>query len=80
MSKKNLVCNVDDSFLVLIDIQTDLTSAMPVKVLARLQRYFNFMLKAAELLGVPVIATDQYPIISMNQRGQVFIVFVIGIT
>lgn len=61
MSRKNFVCDVDDSFLIIIDVQTNLTTAMPVKVLARLQRYFNFMLKAAELLGVPVIATEQYP-------------------
>lgn len=49
------------SVLVLVDIQTRLTAAMPMKVLARLQRNTGLLLRAARALGVPVFASEQYP-------------------
>ena len=55
------LCNVDNSCLVVIDIQTRLTSAMPVKVLARLKRNINILLQSAKTLSIPVLATEQYP-------------------
>lgn len=50
-----------DSVLVIMDIQTGLTSVMPMKVLARLQRNTGLLLRAAKALGVPVLASEQYP-------------------
>lgn len=55
------LCNADNSCLVVIDIQTRLTSAMPVKVLARLKRNINILLQSAETLAIPVLSTEQYP-------------------
>lgn len=56
-----LLCTTDDSQLVIIDIQTHLTATMPAKVLARLQRNTGLLLKSAEILGIPVYVTEQYP-------------------
>lgn len=56
-----IVCNAEESVLIIIDIQTHLTAVMPAKVLARLQRNLGLLLNAARLLEVPVLATEQYP-------------------
>ena len=61
MKTNPYICNHQDSVLVVIDIQTKLTSAMPLKVLARLQRNSGLLLTAAKALDIPVIATEQYP-------------------
>ena len=64
MSEFNIdahLCNADKSCLVVIDIQTRLTSAMPIKVLARLKRNINILLQGAETLSIPVLTTEQYP-------------------
>lgn len=55
------ISSLADSVLVIIDIQTRLTSVMPMKVLARLQRNTGLLLRAAGALQVPVFATEQYP-------------------
>ena len=55
------LCNADKSCLVVIDIQTRLTSAMPIKVLARLKRNINILLQGANTLSIPVLTTEQYP-------------------
>ena len=55
------LCNANNSCLVMIDIQTRLTMAMPVKVLARLKRNINILLQGANTLSIPVLATEQYP-------------------
>ncbi len=61
MQENQFLCEADDSVLVVIDVQPKLTAAMPTKVLARLQRNSGLLLRAAGQLGVPVIATEQYP-------------------
>ncbi len=61
MTNNSLLCNSENSALVIVDIQTKLTSAMPMKVLARLQRNSALLCKAADLLNVPVLASEQYP-------------------
>ena len=61
MGNNPLLCNADDSLLVVIDIQTKLTSVMPIKILSRLQRNSGLLLKAANQLNIPVIASEQYP-------------------
>lgn len=60
-NKNGSLCDTESSNLVIVDVQKKLTSAMPVKVLARLQRNITLLLKAASLLQVPVLATEQYP-------------------
>ena len=56
-----LTCDADSSVLVVVDIQTKLTGVMPVKVLARLQRYTGILIKSANILKIPVFVTEQYP-------------------
>ncbi len=55
------LCDAKDSVLLIVDIQTRLTAAMPTKVLARLQRNTSLLINAANKLGVPVFASEQYP-------------------
>ena len=55
------LCNANNSCLVIIDIQTRLTSAMPIKVLARLKRNINILLQGAATLSIPILTTEQYP-------------------
>lgn len=57
----NLLCSAENSCLLIIDIQLRLTAVMPGKVLERLKRNTSLLLKAANLLPVPVFATQQYP-------------------
>ena len=57
----NPLCVSDESALLIIDIQTHLTAVMPAKVLARLKRNTTLLLKAADILNIPVVATEQYP-------------------
>ncbi len=54
-------CMVDDSQLVVIDIQQRLGDAMPSKVLNRVLQNTSLLARSAALLGVPVLHTEQYP-------------------
>jgi len=56
-----MMCNVNDSCLLILDIQERLAEAMPIKVIKRLERNTMAFLQAAELLSVPVFITEQYP-------------------
>lgn len=47
--------------LLVIDIQMRLTSVMPVKVLARLQRNTGLLVNTADRLSLPVFATQRSP-------------------
>ncbi|MFK8068160.1 MAG: isochorismatase family protein [Gammaproteobacteria bacterium] len=60
-TSKNSLCDVNNSALVVIDIQTRLGNAMPEKVLNRVIENSTFLIKSANLLDVPVISTAQYP-------------------
>ena len=53
--------DTDKAVLVIIDIQERLVPAMPQKVYVRLLNTVAMLVKAAKLLGVPVITTEQYP-------------------
>lgn len=55
------LCQASDSCLLIIDVQTRLTAAMPAKVLDRLLRNATLLIKSAAMLSVPVLATHQYP-------------------
>jgi nicotinamidase-related amidase len=57
----NRLCDLRDASVLVVDIQTQLTAAMPVKVLARLQRNAGLLLKSAGLLQIPTYITEQYP-------------------
>lgn len=49
------------SAVVLVDVQERLASAMPPLQLTELQRAATILIEAARVLGVPVLATEQYP-------------------
>ena len=53
--------DTDNAVLVVIDIQERLVPAMPQKVYLRLRDTVEMLVSAAELLGVPVVTTEQYP-------------------
>jgi nicotinamidase-related amidase len=64
MTSKNSLqqlCNIEDSCLVIIDVQEKLTAAFPAKVINRLRKNTDILLNAATELNVPVITTAQYP-------------------
>ena len=52
---------VNNSALVIIDVQQRLAAAMPSGVRERVVQQIGILLAAAELLSVPVIVTEQYP-------------------
>jgi nicotinamidase-related amidase len=47
--------------VLLIDVQARLTPAMPPDVLARVVKYGRALVEAGKVLGLPVLATEQYP-------------------
>jgi nicotinamidase-related amidase len=47
--------------LIVIDVQERLAAAMPPPQLEALARSAGVLLAAARVLGVPVLATEQYP-------------------
>ncbi len=61
MATNETLCRASDSQLVIIDIQEKLGDAMPGKVLRRVIQHTCLLLDCARLLGIPTIATQQYP-------------------
>ncbi|MEM6998876.1 MAG: hydrolase [Pseudomonadota bacterium] len=57
----NKLCNVENSCLIIVDIQAKLTAAMPDKVISRLRKNTEILIDAANQLNVPIITTAQYP-------------------
>ena len=53
--------NPTQAVLVVIDVQSKLTPAMPQKVYERMRATTAMLVEAAGLLGVPVVTTEQYP-------------------
>jgi nicotinamidase-related amidase len=49
------------TLLFVVDVQEKLAAAMPAETLARLVHNTRILLDAAKLLGVRVVATEQYP-------------------
>jgi nicotinamidase-related amidase len=47
--------------VLVVDIQSRLTPAMPPDTLARVLKYTRALVGAAKELGLPVLATEQYP-------------------
>jgi nicotinamidase-related amidase len=60
-SSKPSLCDVQQSLLVVIDIQPKLGAAMPTKVMNRVIQNTGLLLQSAAKLAVPVIASTQYP-------------------
>lgn len=56
-----LICHATTSQLVVVDVQEKLCSAMPPEHMATTLRYSQLLLKAARMLEIPVIYTEQYP-------------------
>ena len=54
-------CLANRSLLAVVDIQTRLGEAMPGKVLNRVLQNAALLVRAADLLEVPVLLTEQYP-------------------
>lgn len=54
-------CRLDDSILIVIDIQQRLGDAMPGKVLNRVLQNTSLLSRSAALLEVPIMHTEQYP-------------------
>ncbi len=53
--------DADKAVLVVIDIQERLVPAMPQDVYLRLRNSVAMLIEMAGLLGIPVVATEQYP-------------------
>jgi nicotinamidase-related amidase len=49
------------ALVLVVDVQSRLTPAMPEDTLARVVKYGRALVGAAKELGIPVIATEQYP-------------------
>ena len=47
--------------ILLVDVQDRLTPAMPPEALARVVKYGKALIAAGKELGLPVLATEQYP-------------------
>jgi isochorismate hydrolase len=56
-----LTCDVTNSQLIVIDIQTKLGQVMPAKVINRVIENTGLLLKAAGLMTIPVLVSQQYP-------------------
>ena len=57
--KQAALCEQNNCVLTLVDIQTQATGAMPMKVLARLQRNIGLLVQVAATLQIPVLVTEQ---------------------
>lgn len=55
------LCEANYSQLLVVDLQSKLGAAMPAKVLNRVVQNTALLLKAADLLAIPVLASEQYP-------------------
>ncbi|MSQ66624.1 MAG: isochorismatase family protein [Gammaproteobacteria bacterium] len=56
-----LKCAVENTILLIVDVQSKLGEAMPAKVLNRVLQNTALLARAATLLEVPVLHTEQYP-------------------
>ncbi len=53
--------NTDQSVLVIVDVQTKLTTAMPARKAEQMLANIVKLTEAADLLQVPILVTEQYP-------------------
>ncbi len=55
------LCDINDSCLVIIDVQEKLTAAIPGKVINRLRKNTDILISAGNALDIPIVTTAQYP-------------------
>jgi isochorismate hydrolase len=55
------LCRIEDSLLLIIDIQERLASAMPEQVLEQVVARSALLQQVAAILEIPVLRTEQYP-------------------
>lgn len=55
------LCDRNNSVLVIIDIQQKLAAAMPDKIMQKVIADTQLLIKAATLLNIPVLVSEQYP-------------------
>jgi len=55
------LCRREDSALLIVDVQTRLTGAMPAGTRATVLRNAGILIDAARALGIPILHTEQYP-------------------
>ena len=60
-SHSSLLCQRQESQLLIIDIQERLSAAMPDGFRTEVVNRSNILLQGAELLSVPVVTSEQYP-------------------
>jgi nicotinamidase-related amidase len=61
MAPKRIKLDRTNAAVLVIDIQSRLTPAMPEETLARVVKYSRALVGMAKELGLPVLATEQYP-------------------
>ena len=61
MRSESLELDRDDSLLLVIDVQEKLAAAMQPEPRARLEKNVEVLIRAARRLGLPIVATEQYP-------------------
>ncbi|HET6414561.1 MAG TPA: hydrolase [Anaeromyxobacter sp.] len=61
MTTRNLKLDPARTLILVVDVQERLCSAMPPADLERLVKYARALMGAARELGLPVLATEQYP-------------------
>lgn len=59
--KKDFSFDVNDLFVVIVDVQQRLVKAMPEKVIEQLYRNIKTFTEACKIYKIPVIVTEQYP-------------------
>jgi len=60
-NKSTFTLNVQDSLLVIMDIQQRLIAAMPAGVRDRVVEQVKILITGAKALSVPILVTEQYP-------------------
>lgn len=55
------LCNATESQLLIIDVQDRLCAAMPQDCLELAYSNINRLSKSAQMLSIPIVATEQYP-------------------
>lgn len=61
MSTHPDILAINDSLMVIVDIQTKLLTAMPEKEAEQMLNNSRILLEAANCLAIPVLLTEQYP-------------------
>lgn len=56
-----LALDREDALLLVVDVQVKLSAAMPLDVWPRFEKNLLLLVTAAKRLGLPVVATEQYP-------------------